>query len=69
MATRDDINFRRQNLLFEEAVEQQDHYVVRELADKYLPEVLKADVSDAEKVAQLKNILRFVQTPDRKSVV
>lgn len=63
MATRDDINFRRQNLLFEEAVEQQDHYVVRELADKCLPEVLNADISNAEKVAQLKNILRFVQMP------
>jgi hypothetical protein len=64
MVTRDDIKFKQQKLQFEAAVkEAEDDYAVRDLATDYFPKVLTSNVSDAQKVAELEEILRYVEIP------
>lgn len=63
MSTHDNIKFERQKLQFEAAIkEAEDDYAVRDLAADYLPKVLALNVSDAQKVAELEEILRYVET-------
>lgn len=63
MSVHDDIKFERQKLQFEAAIkEAEDDYSVRDLAADYFPKVVAANVPDAQKVAELEEVLRHIET-------